>query len=156
MFLCLWYGKCVNTRVFARDWPKNMVNTCKYRDFCYQRQTHVNTVVLGFPCAKKIGIYGVSCSESLNKTWKHLFDDFWSLRKSCRGSSNSNSNKVQTTRYKQQGTNNYWDPVLIIYLFLCVPFRVQTKTGTPSLLFGRCAKPYNMYKYLHMKMYPSI
>ena len=110
MFLCLWYGKCVNTRVFARDWPKNMVNTCKYRDFCYQRRTHVNTVVLGFPCAKKIGIYGVSCSESLNKTWKHLFDDFWPLRKKLQGQ------QQQQQQQQQQGTNN----------------KVQTITGTPS------------------------
>ena len=40
------------------------------------------------------------------------------------------------TRYKQQGTNNHWDPVLTIYLFLFLPLRVQTNTGTPSLLFS--------------------
>ena len=36
---------------------------------------------LGFRRAKNIGIYGVFCSESLNKTRKHhLFDDFRPLR----------------------------------------------------------------------------
>ena len=42
----------------------------------------------------------------------------------------------QQQQQQQQGANKHWDPVLIIYLFLFLPFRVQTNTGTPSLLLG--------------------
>jgi len=47
-----------------------------------QKQNNIiNSVALGFRRAKNIGIYGVFCSESLNKTRKHhLFDDFRPLR----------------------------------------------------------------------------
>ena len=85
---------------------------CKYSDFCYQRQKIiVNTVAWGFRGAKNIGVYGVVCSESLKKAWKHhLFDDFRPLRdweKSCRGSNNNNNNHHQRpTTNKQQTTNN--------------------------------------------------
>ena len=41
----------------------------------------------------------------------------------------------QQQQQQEQGTNNHWDPVLAIYLFLFLPLRVQTNTGTPSLLF---------------------
>ena len=41
----------------------------------------------------------------------------------------------QQQQQQQQGTNKHWDPVLSIYVFLSLPLRVQTNTGTPSLLF---------------------
>jgi len=41
----------------------------------------VNTVVLGLRGVKKHGIYGVFCSETLQKTLKHhRIDEFWASK----------------------------------------------------------------------------
>ena len=64
----------INTSVFARRWPKDIVNTVI---FATSGKNIVNTVVMGFRSAKNIGIYRVFCSGSVKKMRKHhLFDDF--------------------------------------------------------------------------------
>ena len=62
----------VNTSAFARWCLKNIANTWILLPVV---QNIVNTVVLDFRGTKNIGIYGVLCSESFKKTWRHhLFD----------------------------------------------------------------------------------
>ena len=86
----------------------------------------VNTVVLGFRGTKSIGIYSAFCSESLKEMSSGNNNN----------NKNKNKNKVQTTRYKQQGTNN----------------KVQTNTGTPLLLF---APPTTTATIIHTFCFPA-
>ena len=76
-------------------------------------------MVLGFWGAKNIRIYGVFCSESLKKTWKHrLFDDFWPLwdwEKNCRGNS----------RHHKQHNDSKHLSLIFFFIVFCV-FSVVT------------------------------
>ena len=56
---------CVNTNVFARPGPKNIVNTVI---FVTRGKTHRKYRGFGLPSRKNISIYGVFCSESFKKT----------------------------------------------------------------------------------------
>ena len=131
---------------------------CKYSDFCYQRQKIiVNTVAWGFRGAKNIGVYGVVCSESLKKAWKHhLFDDFRPLRdweKKLQGqqqqqqpppttNDQQTTNNQQPTRRRRRSTKMWqkmcgkrvtsWD-MKVYHTVLCTCAHAQSTRTTPTL-----------------------
>ena len=69
---------CVNTTVFARCWPQNTVNTVV---FATRSKKHRKYRGFGLARRKTHSIYGVFCSETLQKTRKHhLFDHFFCFK----------------------------------------------------------------------------
>ena len=65
---------CINTIVFARRWPTNIVNTMV---FATSGKNIVNTVVMGFRSAKKHWYLQCVLLRECQKMRKHhLFDDF--------------------------------------------------------------------------------
>ena len=59
----------IDTSVFARHWPQNIVNTV---NCVTDGKNIVNTMVLGFWGAKNIGIYHVFCSKVFNRNAQTL------------------------------------------------------------------------------------